>query len=239
MHTIIHAEDPTILYQPRTSTMTRIGIYRERVEILDSFERTLRIPREKAKQSGEEYARQSELMRGHSPPILSTDDDNQRLDRKYRRFKTHVSLAESCLTSHDRGVMDPCIINNELLSNRETEWREGRIIAMRVVQPAGKYSEPLTKFWMRLAESGRIQLAGRPEADRIAFAWMMHDLFICIQPFESANERTARLLIQLVRHSLDLPPIMIRAEDSVFHDSRLDFFRWDLFLPLARQYGFL
>lgn len=238
----LYPDDPTYLYQPTSSTMFRIQEYRNRIRMLDSLEKTLRIPPDDAKRYAHEYARQSELMRGHSPPPLTTDDDFQRLDRRYRRFKIHVSIAESCLTSGSKDVMHPSIINDELLSNTETEWRDGRIFAMRIIQPPGEYSERLTDFWLSLANAGRRQLLAepkRPEEDRIAFAWMLHDLLICIQPFCNANERTARLMLQLVRHSLELPPIMLRAENMVFHDSRLDYFRWNLFLPLMRHYGYL
>lgn len=238
MHGINHDEKTTILHAPSSSTLERIATYRVRIETLGTLEHRLRIPPRLRKKSAYWFARQSELMRGHVPPGRSqwTDD---RLDRKYRQFKVHVAIAEACLCSHATEIMHPSIINDELHGNSETQWRDGTIMAMRIIQPRGELSEMLSDRWLALASSGISQLAQRPESDRIAFAWMMHDLFICIQPFKSANERTGRLLLQLLRQRLGLLPIMIRAKDMMFHESRLDYFRWNLFLPLMRRYGYL
>lgn len=228
-------------HQPQHQVATYVRQYREHIRLIRALEDMNRMDRINPKAAALEFARESEEIRGYSPADLPEHEKDISLvrDQAIRRFKVHVTIAEACLTSYADRMMHPLIINDELHGNQQTAWREGSVSVMRVIQPSGKHVRALTDFWVALADKGATQVSWRSENDRIAFAWLMHDLFICIEPFKSANERTARLLLQVMRRMLNLPGLFVRKDDMPFHEMRVNLFRMNIFMPEMRRLGYL
>lgn len=58
------------------------------------------------------------------------------------------------------------------------------------------------------------QVRPAPQADRAMFAWWYHHRFLWLLPFQAANGRIARLILNVIRQRLLLPWITISPRDS-------------------------
>lgn len=153
-----------------------------------------------------------------------------------------VMLAESSINSRGRRgfVPNPIIINMPLCRDRlYAKWRTSTYLGTRTGFPAPRYAKELVRRWQRVVMIGAQSLEDAPIRDRKAFAWAMHDAFICIQPFKDGNERTARLMLQFVRRELDLEPVFISRDDMTLHRERIRLFRQEIFMPIMRKYCYI
>lgn len=157
------------------------------------------------------------------------------------RFKAHVELAKTCLNwkNHDRPV-HPLIINTSLcepsLASR-SPLRGGMPHGMWGILPQAADIPALLEQWMGYVESARALSV--PPNDRAIFSWLLHDWLICLQPFQMLNDRTARLMLQVIRRRFGLEPLLVRYDNMIFHEKRLAHMRHRIFIPLLRDAGFL
>ncbi|MFZ2556049.1 MAG: Fic family protein [Minisyncoccia bacterium] len=193
------------------------------------------------------FACESALISGEDPdriPWPGKYKEYQEVDMPWiTEFKINdVMLADSCIKSRGRrgNILDPVIINMPLCRNRQyAKWRTSTYLGTRTGFPAPNYAKELVRRWQRVVMVGARSLAGASKRDRIVFAWTMHDAFICIQPFKDGNERTARLLLQVIRRELDLEPVFISRDDMTLHRERIRLFRKEVFMPLMRKYKYI
>jgi len=153
-----------------------------------------------------------------------------------------VTVADSCITSRGRrhDIMHPMIVNMSLCRNRmEPKWRKTTYLGSSTGFPAAKHAERLVRYWRMAVLRGAERLVGTSDESRQIFAWATHDAFISFQPFKDGNERTARMMLQLVRRELELKPVFISRHDMTFHRERIRLFRTGFFAPLMEYYGFM
>lgn len=150
-------------------------------------------------------------------------------------------VATSCLSSagRQRDIMHPMIANMPLCRHRlEPKWRNATYIGSNTGFPAARYVKRLTEMWRKIALLGARKLERATPEDRKVFSWALHDAFLSIQPFKDGNERTARVMFQLVRRELELPKVFFSRHSMIYHTSRVKAFRSGIFIPLMveRQY---
>lgn len=193
------------------------------------------------------FACESAFISGEDPdriPWPGKYDSKQDTDLSWiAEFKINdVMLAESCINSRGRRgfIPDPVIINMPLCRNRRNaKWRTSTYLGTRTGFPAPNYAKELVNRWRRTVVLGEQNLRGASVVSRRVFAWAMHDAFICIQPFKDGNERTARLLLQVVRRELELDPVFVSRHDMSLHRERIRLFRQEIFIPLMQRYQYI
>lgn len=158
-------------------------------------------------------------------------------------FMRHEQLAESCLTwcAPKGRMMHPVHINMPLLGHPDfARWRDGVRAGSMDVLPRGKFVKSLINdTWLPFVEEGVNEYATKSELERDILTWALHDFFVAIEPFEKANGRTARLLMQIIRIRLDLKPAPMLPENMVFHEKRFNTFRGRVFVPMMQEHGYL
>lgn len=229
---MISGEDPERIPWPeKIASMEAIWEKKERIEIAREM-RSARRDKNPAKL--EEARRRLKDMKFPIPQWVEDFNLNDTM------------IADSCINSKERRgeIMNPIIPNMSLCRLKmEPKWRTSTYLGSKMGSPSARHVKHLAKLWEKAVLFGVRRLLDGPvkapvEARQI-FAWAMHDVFISFQPFKDGNERTARVMIQLIRRELDLPPVFISQSDMTFHRKRIRLFRTDFFLPLMRAYRYI
>ena len=149
--------------------------------------------------------------------------------------RNDLAVTEACLyPSGERRMIHPMAINGPLCRDvLKTKWRTGVDLGADVELPPGVYVKRLTTRWMKIAKTGALFAIRGTVHERQTFAWAMHDLFMCIQPFRDGNSRTARLLLQMVRRHVGLEPVLLFTSHRETHRDRLKFFRSRIYKQVA------
>lgn len=149
-------------------------------------------------------------------------------------------LLQICLiieTAHR--FVDPYLVNGMLScrhDRHESLLREGTdTMESGRIPPATRVAELLDE-WTLDAEAGIKRLKRGKKSDTRkreieTFAWEMHDRLICIKPFQVANERTARIMLNHIRLLLGLDVLVIKAKDARKYRRRINRYRREVFRP--------
>ncbi|MFZ2887127.1 MAG: hypothetical protein WA021_04885 [Minisyncoccia bacterium] len=156
-------------------------------------------------------------------------------------FRRHIELVNLVINGPvPEHSPSPSLINDALRgSDGEVWWRDGLRQGTWDFLPRPEYVEILMELWLEYEQEVVATYAQALEDQREAISWALYDLFIGIEPFSGANDRTARLLLQSVRRRIGLEPVLIRQMHGRYHEKRFVFFRDTIFVPLMRDYQFI
>jgi|GEM_PF-4182941 len=159
-----------------------------------------------------------------------------------RLFERHVELAQTCLNWQAPSRMaHPITINMPLCGDVETaHWRSGVRAGMwdRLPNP-DSVRVLINDNWLPFIEATIAAFSSADEDTKTTIAWALHDFYICVEPFDKANGRSARLLLQIVRIRLGLGAIVVRHNNMLFHESRFKLFRDRVFVPMMKEHAYL
>lgn len=110
------------------------------------------------------------------------------------------------------------------LGSRAGEYRVDRFVRVaEKVMPHPRYVEDLMSQWVGVAEWMVSRSSIRPKR-ACEDAIVLHNMFLCIHPFEDGNGRTARLLYNAARLSLGVPWMVIYNGDYNVYMEQLERF---------------
>jgi hypothetical protein len=191
------------------------------------------------------FAKTSALMSGVPTDELPSDDvwrkDQYKQSPKVIAFFEHdCVLAEACMygTPYGGRITPPGVINSSICRDEgNIRWRTGNDMLTETDFPHGKYSRRLVDLWTRTAHICAIKFKDCETHEKVAYAWAMHHMLLCIKGFQAGNSRTSRLCLQMCRISVGLKPIAFRPIDSPRLKLHLEIFRNGIFIPYMRHLG--
>lgn len=177
----------------------------------------------------DEAALQSALISGFDP-------------RTYRdeQFDLHCRVLRDVLGCKTGALTHPIIINMTLCDHRErVHYRPGKRAAEAKYLPDSKYVRHLFLCWWLKIQRDIVHVRECSEEARHMWAWEQHDFLICLEPFKSANGRTARVVYYMLLTALKLPVHVISAEKAATYYEHKHNFRRKKFAPLMRAHGYI
>lgn len=181
------------------------------------------------KQFAEEAALHSALISGFDPRKRS---DSQ--------FGVHCQILNAVLGCQTGALTHPVIINMELCGHRErVQYRPGKRAAEADFLPDAKYLRALLMCWWFKVQQEIPRIRTVPKEDQRVWVWDQHDFLICLEPFKSANGRTARVVYYMLLTALGLECQLISAQKAKTYYAHKRRFREEVFAPRMRNHGYI
>lgn len=177
----------------------------------------------------DEAAFQSALISGFNPRTYAD-----------AQFDLHCRILRDILGCITGALTHPLIINMELCGHREcVRYRLGTRAAEAGYLPDARFARHLFLIWWLKVQRDMARVRMLPEAEQRAWVWDQHDFLICLEPFKSANGRTARAVYYMLLTSLGLTPHVISAEKAKAYYMHKREYREKVFAPLMRAHGYI
>lgn len=169
--------------------------------------------------------------------LISGFDPRKRYDEKYDAHRQIIADILNCTTG---ALTHPIIINMTLCGDREdAKYRPGIRAAEAAYLPDAKYARHLFLCWWFFLQRELPLLQHKSEKEKEDWCWKQHDFLICLEPFKSANGRTARIVFYMLLTVLRLPVRIINAEKAVAYYAHKRDYREKEFAPLMREHGYM
>lgn len=180
------------------------------------------------KSIAEEAARESALISGFDP---------QKHDEQ---FNLHCRILRDILSCTTGALTHPLIINMDLCGHRErAQYRRGTRAAEAEYLPDARYVRTLLLMWWFGVQRDIVRVMRWDEERQRAWVWDQHDFIISLEPFKSANGRTARAVYYMLITALRLSPHIITAEKATVYYAHKREYREKTFAPLMRAHGYI
>lgn len=177
----------------------------------------------------QEAALQSALISGFDP--LRNQDE---------QFNVHYRVLRDILECVTGALTHPIIINMALSSApHRVQYRPGKRAAEAEYLPESKYLRALLMYWWFRMQWEIQHVRRLSEEEQRTWVWDQHDFLICLEPFKSANGRTARIVYYMLLTALGLSPNLISAEKAKVYYAHKRKYREEVFAPLMRAHGYI
>lgn len=160
------------------------------------------------------------------------------------RQRSGVALVSSHLNAtiyvsrrYTHGLLDPLQIHSLLCRGTGMESFGGRMRTCNV--RVGTYDMPrweevprLLDEWWRAVRHYDETIRCEPKKDRMRIARLLHDILLCIHPFQDGNGRTSRLVLNMLRLRWGLPWLIIENRKKRLYYSRIRHTQETIFRPV-------
>ena len=178
----------------------------------------------------DEALRNSALISGYDPPVNGDDE-------VYAMHRMLIRYVLSCTTG---ALTNPIVINMALCNDRpEARFRKGIRAGEVDLLPRARYVRWLFAIWWRGVETKLPAMREQPVEVREKYCWDQHDYLTSLEPFASANGRTARIVYYMLTTALKNPVRIIPASKAAAYNENHRSYREKVFAPLMRAHGYI
>ncbi len=159
---------------------------------------------------------------------------------KDERFGMHCMLLQWILECKTGALIHPIITNMDLCGHRTApQYRSGTRAAEATLMPNACYVRQLLKCWWFRIQCELPNVRTMDEGRQREWVWRQHDFLICLEPFESANGRTARAVYYMLSTALRHEIHIIGADKAAAYYAHKRDFRLNEFAPRMRERGYI
>ncbi|MES2225736.1 MAG: Fic family protein [Patescibacteria group bacterium] len=163
--------------------------------------------------------------------------ENIRYRSGVRLVASHLNAAVQVVRRTARGeLLDPLHIHSLLCRGTSMEGFGGKKRTCNVC--VGKYDMPrwrevtrLLNLWRGTVQYYDKRMKDAPKKERERIARILHELFLCVHPFEDGNGRTSRLILNMLRLRWGLEWLVVENRRKGFYYRQIRHTQDTIFRP--------